>query len=189
MKARALDRRGRVTTWALIFDKDDEVMSELTRFAETERLSAAHFTAIGAFKDATLGYFDPERKDYTKIPVHEQVEVVSMVGDVAVDGGEPKVHAHVVVSKSDGRAYGGHLLEARVWPTLELILSESPRHLRRRTDRETGLALIDLDACLTSVPTPGGRSGCPRLRRRRGGSVERMAAVLVALERDGLGRR
>jgi predicted DNA-binding protein with PD1-like motif len=52
------------------------------------------------------------------------------------------LHAHVVVGKADGTAHGGHLLAAVVRPTLEVILVESPRHLQRRHDAETGLALI-----------------------------------------------
>ena len=91
----------------------------------------------------TLGYFDRKARDYKKIPLREQVEVLSLIGDVALDRGEPKVHAHVVVGRADGEARGGHLLEACVWPTLEVVLTESPRHLRKRHDPETGLALID----------------------------------------------
>lgn len=130
-------------TFALIFEKGDEVMRETTAFARRERLTAAHLTAIGAFRDAVLGYFDPARKDYRRIPVREQVEVLTLAGDVAVKDGEPQVHAHVVLGLSDGSTRGGHLLEAHVWPTLELILVESPAELRRRSDPETGLALID----------------------------------------------
>jgi predicted DNA-binding protein with PD1-like motif len=93
----------------------------------------------------TLGYFDWRRKDYQKIPLREQVEVLSLLGDVALDEkGGPKIHAHVVVGRSDGNAHGGHLLEAHVRPTLEVILVESPRHLQRRHDPESGLGLIRL---------------------------------------------
>jgi hypothetical protein len=130
-------------TWALIFDKGDEPVTGLTAFAKAQMLGGAHFTAIGAFSEVTLGYFDRAARDYKKIPLHEQVEVLSLIGDVALDRGEPKVHAHVVVGRADGEARGGHLLQARVWPTLEVVLVESPRHLRRRHDPETGLALID----------------------------------------------
>ena len=137
-------------TYALIFDKGDEVIEALTAFAEQHRLAGGHFTAIGAFSDVTLGYFDRARKDYTKIPVREQVEVLSLVGDIARQDGAPKVHAHVVVGKRDGTAHGGHLLDARVWPTLELILTESPRELARVSDLESGLALIDLQAARRS---------------------------------------
>ena len=145
MKATVLTD-GEPKTYALVFDKGDEVVTELTNFATRHQLAAAHFTAIGAFSQATLGYFDRARKDYTKIPVREQVEVLSLVGDVARQDGAPKIHAHVVIGKRDGTAHGGHLLDARVWPTLELVLTESPRVLSRVSDRDSGLALIDLDA-------------------------------------------
>jgi predicted DNA-binding protein with PD1-like motif len=143
MKARQLDSGSGGKTFAVIFDTGDEVASGLLELAKQHKLGAAHFTAIRAFRDVTLGYFDWERKDYKKIPLREQVEVLSLVGDVALDEqGGPKVHAHVVVGRSDGTAHGGHLLEAHVRPTLEVILVESPRHLHRRHDPESGLALI-----------------------------------------------
>jgi predicted DNA-binding protein with PD1-like motif len=73
----------------------------------------------------------------------EQVEVVSLLGDVALGpDGKPALHPHVVVSLADGRAMGGHLLEAHVRPTLEVVLTESPRHLHKRKDPDSGLALI-----------------------------------------------
>jgi uncharacterized protein len=131
-------------TFAVILDKGDEVTSSLLTFAKDVKLSASHFTAIGAFASVTLGFFERDRKDYRKITIGEQVEVLSLVGDIALENDKPKVHAHVVVGKSDGTAHGGHLLEARVWPTLEVILVESPQHLQRKIDGETGLALISL---------------------------------------------
>ena len=142
MNSKLLDATGQ-KTFAVIFDKGDEVVAGLTAFATAQKLGAAHFTAIGAFSEVTLGYFDRGRKDYKKMPLKEQVEVLSLIGDIALDGEAPKVHAHVVVGLADGAARGWHLLEARVWPTLEVILVESPRFLRKRHDPETGLALID----------------------------------------------
>jgi predicted DNA-binding protein with PD1-like motif len=142
MNGKLLDATGQ-KTFALILDKGEEVVSALTEFARTRQVGAAHFTAIGAFSELTLGYFDRGRKDYKRMPLKEQVEVLSLIGDIALDGDAPKVHAHVVVGRSDGTAHGGHLLEGRVWPTLEVILVESPRFLRKRHDPDTGLALID----------------------------------------------
>ena len=143
MKAKLI-HSGKQKTYALIFEKDDEVIAGLTSFAKQQSLGASHFTAIGAFSDLTLGYFNRDKKDYDKIPVNEQVEALSVMGDIALNKGEPKVHAHVVVGKRDGSTLGGHLVQAHVWPTLEVVLTESPRHLRRKTDEETGLALIEL---------------------------------------------
>jgi predicted DNA-binding protein with PD1-like motif len=143
MKAKLIDEQGQ-KTFALIFDKGDEFIDELTSFAKKNDLDASHFTAIGAFRDVMLGYFDREKKKYQQIPIVEQVEVLSLVGDIALKDHNPQVHAHVVLGKADGTAHGGHILEAHVWPTLEVVLTESPQHLTRTTDPETGLALIDL---------------------------------------------
>jgi predicted DNA-binding protein with PD1-like motif len=146
MKAKLLHEEAGQKTFALIFDTGDEVVSTLTAFVKEKRFGGSHFTAIGAFQDATLGYFDWETKDYKKIPVREQVEVVSLIGDVALgERSEPKVHAHAVLGRQDGSALAGHLLEGHVRPTLELILVESPEHLRKKHDDETGLALIHID--------------------------------------------
>src|SRR5919201_3656036 len=112
-------------TWALVFEKGDEPISQLERFAEEQRLTAASFSAIGAFSGAVLGFFDRERKEYEEIEVEEQVEVLSLLGDIAVAEGEPKIHAHVVLGKRGGATVGGHLLRGQVWPTLELILRQS----------------------------------------------------------------
>ncbi len=133
-------------TIALVFDNGDDVLPALAGFARSHNLTAAHFSAIGAFERVTLGYFDWQAKDYLKIPIDEQVEVVSLIGDIALKDGEPQVHAHVVVGRRDGRAYGGHLLAARVRPTLEVILVQSPGYLARRFDATSGLALIDIVA-------------------------------------------
>ena len=143
MKAKLLHESAGARTFALVFAKGDEAMAELHSFVRSEGVSAARLTAIGAFSDAKLGYFDREAKDYEEIPVTEQVEVLSLIGDVALEDGDPKVHAHVILGKRDGSALGGHLLEAHVWPTLEVVLDQSPAYLRKRSDPETGLALID----------------------------------------------
>jgi predicted DNA-binding protein with PD1-like motif len=132
-------------TFAVIFDQGDEVTRGLTEVAKKHQMSAASLTAIGALESAVLGYFEWDRKDYRRIAVTEQVEVLSLLGNLVLQDGEPKLHAHVVIGKRDGSAMGGHLLEGRVRPTLEVIIVESPQHLRRRHDAASGLALISIE--------------------------------------------
>jgi uncharacterized protein len=130
-------------TYAVVLETGDEVMDCLKRFVTGEKLHAAQFTAIGALSDVMLMYFDWQRKEYTHIPVREQVEVASMIGDVAEGpDGKPSLHVHLVVGRRDGSAMAGHLAEAHVRPTLEVILTESPAHLRKVKDPDSGLALI-----------------------------------------------
>ncbi|MCD6681541.1 MAG: DNA-binding protein [Burkholderiaceae bacterium] len=126
-----------------VLETGDEAMSSLKTLARQEKLSAAGITAIGAFSDAVLRYFDWDRKDYVDIPVNEQVEVASLVGDIGVDAhGEPALHVHLVLGRRDGSALAGHLAKGHVRPTLEVVVTESPAHLRRREDPATGLRLI-----------------------------------------------
>ncbi|HET7849523.1 MAG TPA: PPC domain-containing DNA-binding protein [Pseudolabrys sp.] len=130
--------------FAVILDTGDEVMAEIRAFARKERISAAQITGIGALSGAVLRYFDWETKEYRDIPVREQVEVASLVGDVALGpDGKPAIHLHIVVGRSDGSAMAGHVGEAHVRPTLEVIVNEAPDYLQKTHDEESGLALIN----------------------------------------------
>ncbi len=146
MKTRMLHEQDGLKSFAVVFEKDEDVNTPLLAFANEQGLSAAQVTAIGAFSDVTLGYFDRQKKTYREIPVREQVEVLSFAGNITQVAGKCKLHAHVVIGKSDGSAHGGHFLRGKVWPTLEMVIAETPQHLRRVQDEETGLALIDLAA-------------------------------------------
>ena len=130
-------------TWALVLEKGEDVVRELTRFAERQHITAAHFEAIGAFERAVIRYFDWQTKQYQPTQVNEQVEVVAFTGNVTVkpDGGT-KAHIHTVLAKRDSSAIGGDLGEGIVRPTLEVIVTEEPSYLSRKEDPETGLALI-----------------------------------------------
>lgn len=129
--------------FAVVFDDGDDPIAGLHELARRESLSAAGFTGIGALREATLGYFDPDAKEYLKREIAEQCEILSLVGDVALDPeGDPAVHAHVVLGTRDFAAIGGHLFGGLVWPTCEILLHESPAHLQKRHDPATGLALI-----------------------------------------------
>ena len=143
MKSKLLSDKNGLKTFALVFDKAEEVKDPLLGFASQNRLGGAQLAAIGAFSEVTLGFFDRDKKNYQEIPIREQVEVLSFNGNIVEKDGKPMLHAHVVVSKADGTAHGGHFLRGRVWPTLEMIVSEMPVHLRRKQDEETGLPLID----------------------------------------------
>jgi hypothetical protein len=130
-------------TFVVVFETGDELACGLKAFAEKEQLTAASFKAIGAFSAVKLAWFDWETKTYNpSVELNEQLELLSLIGDVALNAGKPTVHAHAVVGKKDGTAHGGHLLEAIVRPTCEVVLTESPTSLHKEIDSESGLALI-----------------------------------------------
>jgi uncharacterized protein len=132
-------------TFALIMDTGDEIVDCLQRFAASQHLAGSSFKAIGALSYVKLGWFNWKAKRYeVAAELNEQVELLSLLGDVALKDGKPQVHGHAVVGRREGTAYGGHLMQARVRPTCELVLTESPEHLQKQIDPESGLALIRL---------------------------------------------
>jgi len=131
---------------AIVFSTGEEMVRGLTDLARDQHISTAHFTGIGALRAGTLGYFDITRREYRRFGIDEQVEVLSLTGNIALEGEHPKVHAHIVVGRFNGSTLGGHLLEAHIRPTLEIVLVESPHYLRRTFDPASGLALLDLSS-------------------------------------------
>src|SRR5580704_18038969 len=129
--------------YAVIFYQGDEAFSGLLDFADKYYVTSAHFTAIGALNRATLGWFDPQRKMYKKIPINGQHEVIAMSGDIALYQGKPVVHTHMVVGTSDGTTRAGHVLAAFASPTLEVMVTVNPVTMQKRLDPETDLTLID----------------------------------------------
>jgi predicted DNA-binding protein with PD1-like motif len=147
MKSAKIASDAGAETRVVILESGEEAFAALAKFADDAGISAASLTAIGAFENATVGWFDFEKKTYKKIEVAQQCEVLSAIGDVAVgDDGKSSLHIHVVLGLSDGTTRGGHLLEGKVRPTLEVVLTETPAKLRRKKRADIGIALIDLEA-------------------------------------------
>jgi predicted DNA-binding protein with PD1-like motif len=143
MKSRLL-ASGAERTFILIIDPEEEAFEAIRRFAKTENINAASVTASGAFATATLAFFDLTTQEYKEIPVTEQNEVLSLLGDITLDENDtPNPHLHVVLGFADGSTKGGHFLNGVVRPTLEVVIRETPAELRRTYRREFGIALID----------------------------------------------
>jgi hypothetical protein len=131
--------------FVVVGEPGEDAFQLLSDFAKSNQLSGAQLTGVGAFRRATVGWFDREAKDYRRIEVDQQCELLSLIGDIAVSDDGPQVHAHVVLGLPDGTTRGGHLLGGEVWPTLEVIVRETPATLRKTSHPELGLALIDPD--------------------------------------------
>jgi predicted DNA-binding protein with PD1-like motif len=141
VKHRIIDSGG-TRTFILILKTGEEIAASLKTFAEENHLSNGSFKAIGALSGAKVGWFNWETKKYEiAAQFEEQIEVLSLIGDIALQDGKPVVHAHLIVGRRDGTAHGGHLIEAHVRPMLEVVLTESGA-LQKKLDPESGLALI-----------------------------------------------
>lgn len=148
MRSRLLSDRDGTRTFVVALETGERLIESIRRFAAEQGLAASEFTAIGALASARLAYFDWESKDYVDIPVREQVEIASLNGRITRpegDAGDPHLHVHCVLSRADGAAIAGHLMDAEVRPTAEVFVTDSPSRLHRRIDPESGLAVIDPD--------------------------------------------
>ena len=143
---RMKETRSKDGNYLLAFDKNENLLEILKSFLERESIRASRLMGIGAFRHAVIAYFQREKRDYDRIPVQEQVELTSLIGNSSVDEkGEVKIHIHVNLGRSDGTVIGGHLMEAEVWPTVELVVEPFDADLVRHHDEETGLPLLSVD--------------------------------------------
>jgi uncharacterized protein len=144
MKSKSF-REANGRAFVLILDQGEEAFKSITDFANRESIDGASITAIGAFSDAEIGWFDLAAKRYKPIKISEQCEVLSLIGDLAKgDDGEASLHLHAVLGLQHGSCRGGHFLSGNVRPTLEVTIMETAAHLHRTKRADLGIALIDL---------------------------------------------
>jgi predicted DNA-binding protein with PD1-like motif len=145
MHSKLVSKPGETRVWIAVLEEGEEAKQSLLEIAKKENIEDASFVALGAFAKATVAYFDWPAKKYRDIPVEEQVEVITLVGDIVPDEkGKASLHAHIVLGRSDGSTRGGHLQEGIVRPTLEITITETPAHLTRRKHPDLGIALIEI---------------------------------------------
>jgi predicted DNA-binding protein with PD1-like motif len=145
VKVKLISNSGTSKTYVLVFAPGDEVMSGLSEFADKYQVKSAHFTAIGDVQTAKVGWYDKSHKMFKVIPVNSPSEITSLIGDIAIYNGKPAVHAHINMASEDGTVRGGHLLEAFISPTLEVIMTVEPVPLYKKFNTDMNLALIDTD--------------------------------------------
>lgn len=142
-QAQLLSDAGGRQTYALVLAAGDEVATALMDFVKSHKISAAHFTAIGALREVKVAWYDLSRKAYKVISIPGQVEALSLIGDVGMAAGKPAVHCHITVGLEDATTRGGHLVQALVSPTLEIIITVEPAVLKKMFDSCSGLTLFD----------------------------------------------
>jgi len=130
--------------FVLVFETGDDVMGELQRFVEEQNVMAAFFHGFGGIQRATVGFYNLANKQYEPIEIDQQSELLSLNGNVSIYDGKPRLHIHIALGRRDGSAMGGHLLQATVRPTLEIVLDELAGNLHRSDRPEVGIPLLDL---------------------------------------------
>ena len=134
VRAKLLGEHDQTREIQLVFEPHAAIMATLSDFILSNGFKAADFTALGAATDAVIGYYDPPARTYQRTSWRQQMEIVSLIGDAAPTSGGAGLHAHIGLGFADGTMHGGHLFEARAFPTLEMFLIASPIAMQRRHD-------------------------------------------------------
>jgi predicted DNA-binding protein with PD1-like motif len=138
------------SSYLIRLDRGEQALRILREFANHHRLGFAVVRAIGTFERATLGYHGVADKTYQEKVFEEPLELLNLSGNIARgEDGSTIVHAHVTVSRADYTTLGGHLVEATVGPTLEVVVKAMPISVHRRHDSETALRLLELQSVET----------------------------------------
>jgi len=129
--------------YMLILEPGEDVLRSITAFVQEKGIRGGSLQGIGAVDLARLGQYDYERKDYRIVEFKGALEVVSLIGNVALKDGVPFVHAHMVVTTQDGKAFGGHLLEGSTCSlTMEVEIKDLGASLERKPDPRFNLNLL-----------------------------------------------
>ena len=124
-------------------DKGEEILSTLKKFCEQEKISLAEVKALGAVDDFNVGLFDVAEKKYHTTHFQFPAEIVSLWGTVTTKDGKFYAHVHLSAADKDGHVFGGHLNNARVSATCEMIVEVSEGTVERKFSEEIGLNLFE----------------------------------------------
>ena len=129
-------------TYIVRLDPGEEILTQLKVFAEQEGVKMASVTALGAVKDFTVGVFDANAKVYRSNRFQGVYEIVSLVGTINTMNDAFYCHLHMCAADQEGHAFGGHLNEAVISATCELVVTCLPGRTDRVFSDEVGLNLI-----------------------------------------------
>lgn len=127
--------------YVIRFDRGEEIVSELTKLCEKEGIKLGTVSAIGAVDRLTIGLFNCSIKQYYKESLDDDFEIASLTGNISTMQGETYLHLHITVTDGEFNARGGHLSEAWVSGTCEMIVDAIDGELDREFSHEIGLNL------------------------------------------------
>lgn len=128
--------------YVIRLDRGDEIIGALKDLAKKEGIGLASLTGIGAAGQVTAGVFDTREKMFKGHTWTGDLEITSISGNMNTMNEEPYTHVHVTIADEQGHAFGGHLTEAVISGTGELVLTELKGLVDRTFDEQTGLNIF-----------------------------------------------
>ncbi len=129
------------SVYVVKLEKGDGVVSSLTSLSEELNINFATVSGIGAVKDPHIGYFVVNQKRYIEKRYEGNFELLSLKGNITIKEGKPSCHIHVILSDAEFKTFGGHLLDADVTVTMEIVIKPLKVDVERTMDGDTSLYL------------------------------------------------
>ncbi len=126
-------------------DKGEEILEELVKICEKEKIKLANVNALGAIREFTVGLFETQNKKYESTTYNGDFEIVSLTGNVTTKDGEIYIHIHLAAADKENKVYGGHLNKAIISATCEMFIDVIEGKVERTFDKEIGLNLFDFE--------------------------------------------
>jgi hypothetical protein len=117
----------------------DLINESLRLIAVEENILNAWINGIGAIDNVKVGYMDVNNKKYQKRNFDEHYELLSLIGNITYKDGEPFVHTHVTFSNAEYNVFGGHLFDAKITATGEIVLSLTDSKIDREYNENIGI--------------------------------------------------
>jgi uncharacterized protein len=118
------------------------IPDDILAIAKREKIRTARVEAIGGVEELRLAYFDHTAKRYEEHDFREFLEVTSLMGNVTTKDGKPFLHVHGNFGRRDLSALTGHVMSAKVYPLLEVVVTPTRNLAHRRFDDDLGLNVI-----------------------------------------------
>lgn len=126
-------------TYIVSINDKSSILEALTDFVKAQKIKAGEITGVGAVNQATLRFFNPETKKYVDKTFNEQLEITNMSGNLSEALGQPLLHLHITLGKSDYTALAGHLLDAKVRGACEIFINAIDSKIIKEKNEEIGL--------------------------------------------------
>ncbi|MBN2461372.1 MAG: DNA-binding protein [Candidatus Cloacimonetes bacterium] len=126
-------------------DRGEKIVEQLRSFCDREKILTGIVNGIGAVDQATIGLYDPGKKEYHSRSREGNHEITSLQGNITRQDGKVHVHVHINLADEELRIWGGHLNEARVSATCEIIVQTVEAAIERFYEDNIGLQLLKLE--------------------------------------------
>jgi len=130
--------------YILRLESGDDILKSLGQFATTKKMGASLLEGIGSLNKVKLGHYDFKTRKYSYETFEDDLEILSLSGNISTMNRVPLPHVHVTLGRRDFSVIGGHMDEGSSANMVEIGIWKLPGKLVKSKDDEIGLNVLQL---------------------------------------------